>query len=95
MTMTLSTMTMVADWTSRITVTDLDTLIKISYRQSLDNKDCHGYSDTSMDTLTEVAFILTIPGQPRIVMATVTDMNTLTRVAFVLTIHGQPWMVTG
>ena len=49
---------------------------------------------TNMDTLTEVAFVLTIPGQPRIVMVTVTGMDTLTEVAFVLMIHGQPWMVT-
>ena len=43
---------------------------------------------TDMDTLTKVAFVLTIPGQP------VSGMDTLTRVAFILMIHGQPWMIT-
>ena len=39
-----------------------------------------------MDTLTDIALLLTIPGQPRIVMVTVTDMDTLTEVALLLSI---------
>ena len=48
-----------------------------------------------MDTLTRVAFILTIPGQPRIFMVTMNDIDTLTMAAFILTIPGQPRIIMG